>query len=128
MVFVNRGLVYWIKSLGATVNSGWNLMGNDLEQIGLLLKRYEFNKKYEMENIINVKTFCFDLLNNLVAFPRLLAGEGLKNKGFLLLKTAVERFLEEEEKMREDTVKSLHEKAQKKFRLEANDGLNVIDF
>lgn len=127
LVIVNRGFVYWIKSLGITVNSGWNLLGNDLNQVPLLLKRYDFNKKNEMENIINVKSFCFDLLLNLVASTNFPSQEN-GSDDFLSLVAAVQEFHEEEEKTKIDAIAGLREKFSKKFKPEKNETILVIFF
>ena len=124
LVVVNRGFVYWIKSLGVTVNSGWNLMGNDLNQVSLLLKRYDFNKRNEMENIINVKSYCLDLLLSLVANGNVLEPDkGLED--FHMLMAAVLQFNEEEEKAKSEAVAALKEKLPRKFKPEKNSSLLV---
>lgn len=122
MVLANRGFVYWIKSHGNTVNSGWNLFGNDIEQIPMLLKRFEFNKINDLENIIYVKTFCYDLMLNLIAFPKRLLAQENFNAGFEKLVEIVKKFHEEEEKLKKEY---LLEKVGRKFKTELNESLNV---
>ena len=125
MVLINRGFVYWIKSLGVTVNSGWNLVGNDLEQVPLLLKRFDFNKNNDMENIINVKTFCYDLMLNLIAFPKLLNFDNYNVSAFEFLLKAVQSFEDEEEKTKNDSLIGMSDKLAKRFKPEYNDNHNV---
>lgn len=120
LVIVNRGFVYWIKSLGVSVNSGWNLVGNDLSQIPLMLKRFEFNKDHDMENIINVKTWCLDLLVNL-ARASSVSGQDNASEDFLALLSAVEGFHKEEEKLRSESSDILG----KKYHPERNEAIPV---
>lgn len=123
LAIINRGFVYWIKSKGATVNSSWNLFGNDSEQIPIMLNKFNINLQNEMENIINIKTFFWDLLIHLIAFPEAL--KLVKNlKNFEILAKSLQDFHEEDEKKR---ISAKINKDFKKLKPVQNVSINVIE-
>lgn len=124
MVLVNRGFVYWIKSVGLTINSGWNLFGNDFEQIPIMLDKYEMNKENEVENIINIKTFSYDLTMTMVAFSKNVSSD--KNLSHLekLIKT-VQKFHEDEEKIKNDAIVR-NDKTIKKMKIITNNSITNV--
>lgn len=123
LVIINRGFVYWIKSRGATVNSSWNLFGNDSEQIPIMMNKFNINLQNEMENIINIKTFFWDLFTHLIAFPEAL--KFVKNmKNIEILAKFLQNFHEEDENRKVSTKNS---KELKKMKPVQNISINVIN-
>jgi hypothetical protein len=64
IVIVGVGTPHWVKSLGYTVNSAWNIGGKTERQFTAALERYMMNEIIDFTNLIPVYTLALDLLNH----------------------------------------------------------------
>lgn len=87
IVVLAPGTLHWVRSYSHTVNSAWNLGEMNEMQIKEMLRRYDFNVRYNFRNLIPMKTLCLDLINN--------ASDKLDAEAFKILQNKVLAFLEE---------------------------------
>jgi hypothetical protein len=63
-IVLKPGTLHWVRSLENTSNVAWNLGLYEFQQLQMMMSRYSINNEIHFNNLLPVKTFFLDLLNN----------------------------------------------------------------